>query len=119
MRASDADRERVAELLHEAVTDGRLTLEEHAERIEAVYRARTLGELTAFTRDLLPAEQQPFKVDAQNLVALFGSQRREGRWVVPARPVAAPGCTMWVPLGTFRSRAPWAMRSMTGIGART
>ncbi|WP_344239097.1 DUF1707 SHOCT-like domain-containing protein [Actinocorallia libanotica] len=90
MRASDADRERVAELLHEAVTDGRLTLEEHAERIEAVYRARTLGELTAFTRDLLPAEQQPFKVDAQNLVALFGSQRREGRWVVPARlPVAA------------------------------
>lgn len=90
MRASDADRERVAELLHEAVTDGRLTLEEHSERIEGVYRARTLGELTAFTRDLLPEEQQPFRVDAQSLVALFGSQRRDGRWVVPAKlPVAA------------------------------
>jgi len=90
MRASDADRERVAEILHQAVSDGRLTMEEHAERVEGVYRARTLGELTAFTRDLLPAEQQPFKVDAQNLVALFGSQRRDGRWVVPAKlPVAA------------------------------
>ncbi len=90
MRASDADRERVAELLHEAVTDGRLTLEEHSERIEAVYQARTLGELTSFTRDLLPPEQQPFKIDARSLVALFGSQRREGRWVVPAKlPVAA------------------------------
>ncbi|GAA3199976.1 DUF1707 domain-containing protein [Actinocorallia longicatena] len=90
MRASDADRERIAELLHEAVSDGRLTLEEHSERIERVYQAKTLGELTAFTRDLLPEEQQPFRIDGRALLALFGSSKREGRWVVPAKlPVAA------------------------------
>ncbi|MCD0447900.1 DUF1707 domain-containing protein [Actinocorallia sp. API 0066] len=90
LRASDADRDRVAELLQAAYADGRLTAEEHAERLAAVFGARTLGELTGVTRDLLPAEQQPFQVDAKHVVAMFGSQRQEGRWVVPGRlPVSA------------------------------
>ncbi|MDX6738598.1 DUF1707 domain-containing protein [Actinocorallia sp. A-T 12471] len=90
LRASDADRDRVAEVLREAVVDGRLTAEEHAERLEGVFAARTLGELTVFTLDLLPEDKQPFQVEAGQVVALFGSHRQEGRWVVPGRvPVAA------------------------------
>ncbi|MFD0349018.1 DUF1707 domain-containing protein [Kitasatospora aburaviensis] len=52
MRASDADRERVAELLRDAYAEGRLDVEEHAERIEAAYAAKTLGDLVPLTRDL-------------------------------------------------------------------
>jgi len=52
VRASDADRERVAGLLGEAHAAGRLTAEEFHERIDAAYRARTYGELTELTRDL-------------------------------------------------------------------
>jgi hypothetical protein len=86
LRASDADRERVVSLLAEAVGDGRLTLEEHAQRVEEAHAARTLGELAGLTTDLVTAEAQPLRLDgARPVVALFSSQRREGRWVVPDR----------------------------------
>ncbi|SEG45488.1 Cell wall-active antibiotics response 4TMS YvqF [Thermomonospora echinospora] len=85
LRASDADRERVAQVLSEALADGRLTIEEHAERTSLVYSARTLGELTGLTGDLTPAEAQPILVDDRPLQATFGSLRREGRWVMPVR----------------------------------
>jgi hypothetical protein len=85
LRASDADRERVIVLLGEAVADGRLTPEEHADRMAVAYSARTLGELTGLTADLIPAEAQPILVDDRPLHATFGSIRREGRWVVPVR----------------------------------
>jgi uncharacterized protein DUF1707 len=85
LRASDADRERVVALLGEAVADGRLSSDEHAERISVAYSARTLGELTGLTADLSPAEAQPILVDDRPLHVLFGSVRRAGRWVVPVR----------------------------------
>jgi len=52
VRASDADRERVAERLREHFTQGRLDEDELAERVAAAYRARTLGELAVLTEDL-------------------------------------------------------------------
>src|SRR5512135_2034827 len=52
LRASDADRERVAEILREATGDGRLSLEELDERLDAVYAAKTYAELEPITRDL-------------------------------------------------------------------
>jgi hypothetical protein len=86
LRASDADRERVVSLLAEAVGDGRLTLEEHAQRLEEASAARTLGELAGLTTDLVTPEAQPVRLDgARPVVALFSGQRREGRWVVPDR----------------------------------
>jgi hypothetical protein len=86
LRASDADRERVVSLLAEAVGDGRLTLEEHAQRLEEASAARTLGDLAGLTTDLVSAEAQPVRLDgARPVVAVFSSQRREGRWVVPDR----------------------------------
>jgi hypothetical protein len=85
LRASDADRERVAGLLGEAFADGRLSPDEHSERLATAYAARTLGELTGLTADLIPAEAQPILVDDRPLHVTFGSIRREGRWVVPVR----------------------------------
>jgi hypothetical protein len=52
LRASDADRERVARVLGEALADGRLTVDEHGERIGILYATRTLDELTPLTADL-------------------------------------------------------------------
>lgn len=52
MRASDADRDRVAASLREHCAVGRLTTDELRERIESVYAARTLGELAELTADL-------------------------------------------------------------------
>lgn len=45
MRAGDADRERVAQVLRDAAGDGRLTLEELDERLTAVYAAKTYADL--------------------------------------------------------------------------
>jgi hypothetical protein len=52
MRASDAERERVAEVLREAVAEGRLQMEEFEQRLDATYKARTHGELEPLVRDL-------------------------------------------------------------------
>jgi len=52
VRASDADRDGVARVVGTAFVEGRLTADEHAERVRAAYGARTLGELTGLTADL-------------------------------------------------------------------
>src|SRR3954466_15118150 len=58
LRASDADRERVAELLRHHYGAGRLSDEDLAERVDAAYGVRTMGELEALTDDL-PSAPQP------------------------------------------------------------
>ena len=86
LRASDADRERVVAVLAEAAGDGRLTLEEHSERVQRAYRARTLGELAGLTKDLVPPGAQPLQLDdSRTVTAFFTTVRREGRWVMPDR----------------------------------
>lgn len=52
LRASDADREQVAERLRHATGEGRLLAEELEERLEAVFSARTYGDLDAVVADL-------------------------------------------------------------------
>ncbi|MEU2789497.1 DUF1707 domain-containing protein [Streptomyces sp. NPDC007100] len=99
LRASDADRDRIAEILREALAVGRLDAEEHAERIDLVYRAKTMGELEPLVRDL-PAEggaPRPQPAPAaygagpggtppdQTMVAIFSASTRKGRWRVPGR----------------------------------
>jgi Domain of unknown function (DUF1707) len=58
LRASDAERERVAEALRRHHLDGRLDTEELQERLERAYAARTTGELAPLLADL-PAERRP------------------------------------------------------------
>lgn len=98
LRASDADRENVVNLLRDAASDGRLTLEEHTERVERAYAARTLGELKDLTGDLArpddrtgmvnPAADGLPDVEKRSMMAVFSTDRRAGRWVVPARQQA-------------------------------
>ncbi|MFJ2026542.1 DUF1707 domain-containing protein [Streptomyces sp. NPDC087897] len=100
LRASDADRDRIADILREAVAEGRLTAEEHAERVDLVYRAKTVGELQPLVRDLPASHDAPARPDAQqpytygpagsdgpaeNLVAVFSGASRKGRWRVGGR----------------------------------
>ncbi|KPI27237.1 protein of unknown function DUF1707 [Actinobacteria bacterium OK074] len=97
LRCSDADRDRVADLLREALAEGRLTAEEHAERVEGVLAAKTSGELDGFVRDLpaahrsggaaayAPAPGRPAwgAIPAEpddNVVAVFSGAVRKGRW---------------------------------------
>lgn len=85
-RASDADRERVVEVLRDATSDGRLDLDEFEERMTAAYRARTYGELRPLTDDLPTVEHAP--PPKELVLRSHGSSvRREGRWPVPRRLV--------------------------------
>jgi len=52
LRASDADRERVAERLKQAATEGRILAHEFEERLAAALRARTYGDLDDVVADL-------------------------------------------------------------------
>ena len=52
LRASDADRDRVAAQLREHLAAGRLTPEEFSERLDQALTARTAGELDALLADL-------------------------------------------------------------------
>jgi uncharacterized membrane protein len=52
LRASDADRDRVAALLREHLAAGRLTTDEFQERLSATFAAKTMGELDELMADL-------------------------------------------------------------------
>ncbi|MFF8233032.1 DUF1707 SHOCT-like domain-containing protein [Streptomyces caelestis] len=87
VRASHADRDRVVDVLRVAAGDGRLTLEELDERLEAALSARTVGELAVLTADL-PAVVGEMAVEAQEVVRIEqegSSTRRGDGWVVPRR----------------------------------
>ncbi|MFI6602321.1 DUF1707 domain-containing protein [Nonomuraea sp. NPDC050536] len=83
LRASDADRDHVAAMLGEALATGRLTSVEHADRLEAVYTAKTMGELVPITRDLpeVSATSAPVFVEQQTINSTFSKIIRKGRWV--------------------------------------
>ena len=51
-RASDADRDAAAGLLNEAFAEGRLTADEHDQRLSAAYAARSRQQLHQLTADL-------------------------------------------------------------------
>jgi hypothetical protein len=98
LRASDADRDRVIDVLRAAVGDGRLDPAEFDERLDAALAARTIDALVPLTADLvaapgsnlaltLPRAGTPAEPAAE-LVTIrekHGSVRREGRWTLPHR----------------------------------
>lgn len=105
MRASDAERERVAEALREAVAEGRLTMAEFEERLDLAYTARTHADLEPLVRDLPvpasmaakaapPARPQgdtdptwPERIGGRATsrwgIAIMSGFQRSGRWVMP------------------------------------
>src|SRR5271166_1470039 len=52
LRAAQADRERAIDVLKAAFAEGRLDIDEFAERVSAVHASKSYGELAALTADL-------------------------------------------------------------------
>jgi hypothetical protein len=87
MRISDADRNKVAEILREAAGDGRIDFEELDQRLEATYAAKTYAELVPITHDLAPTRATSSSVVSggrhERAVAIMSGVERRGAWVVP------------------------------------
>src|SRR5580704_18857335 len=108
LRASDKDRESAAEVLREAAGEGRLSMTELDERLDAVYEAKTYAELEPIIRDLPHAAIAPDAVAVRarppagtvepagtmerpvaksasgSAIAVMSGFSRKGAWVVPA-----------------------------------
>ncbi len=101
MRISDADRDKVASVLSDALAEGRLTPEEHSERLDAIYAAKIHAEIAPIVSDLPGAGAALATTTASPLaypgdtgaiatrgkrakmVAFFSGVRRRGAWQVP------------------------------------
>nr|WP_225954151.1 DUF1707 domain-containing protein [Kibdelosporangium phytohabitans] len=106
IRISNEDRERVAQILHKAMADGRLELSELEERLDAVYAAKTFADLEPVTRDLPVQANSPVPLPPQlprpgyppvpggrivpgaqpgpgTSIAVMSGVDRKGEWVVP------------------------------------
>ena len=82
IRLSDAEREAAAADLGEHFAQGRLTADEHAERLEQVWSAKTRGEVAPIFRDL----PSPY---SSRLAALAPQSERSpegGYWEAGLRP---------------------------------
>jgi uncharacterized membrane protein len=85
LRISDADREAAVDLLGEQYSLGRLTKEEFDERSDAVWSAKTQGDLAPVFADLpvpaaAPPGRSPVRVPA-------GAPHRPRWWPLPLAPV--------------------------------
>ena len=116
LRSSDEEREHAVGLLREASAEGRLTLDEFSQRVEAAYAARTANQLAELTSDLpVPAGRAdpPTRRSKRFTISIFGGVR-------PQRTMAhRPG-----PLGRFDLRRirprlpPGLTRRSRGDGLR-
>jgi len=89
VRASDAERERVALVLRDHAVAGRLTLEELSARLEEAYAALTLADLERVTRELPDTPSPTIRRRPARLSGvLFGHVERKGRWRVARRSVS-------------------------------
>jgi hypothetical protein len=86
-RASDAERDQTVVRLREATVEGRLTLEEFAERMSSAYEAQTHSQLEPLVRDLPahPPAALPVRARKRWVVAVMGHVVRRGRWRVAER----------------------------------
>jgi Domain of unknown function (DUF1707) len=122
LRASDADRERTAQLLREHHAVGRLTAEEFEARLEQVFQARTLGELDGLLTDLPAIDLYQLPSAGIRPTRRGGSGPRgsglEGTYhgrLLPARSVswltwaAGSGLTvvLWMAVGVLVGGAAW------------
>ena len=105
LRASDADRDQVAEVMSTAYAEGRLSREEYDERLDALLKAKTFDDLVGLTRDLVvvgkpalaapPAARPTYAVErgapsgeVDRMVGIFGGAERKGTWRIRSRTQA-------------------------------
>jgi hypothetical protein len=111
LRISDAEREQAAAALAEHYVQGRLTAEEHSERLDQIWAARTRAEVAPVFRDLParfapPPFPQPVPPQSrQQPRPPFGQPLPPGftRYAAPARrkPMPAPLLVLLVILVAF------------------
>ena len=132
-RASHADREDVVERLQQAAGDGRLTLEELEERIDAAYAARTYADLAPLTADLpsagaglptRPGSPLPQRVTGAPgrrwSLGLMSGVTRRGHWVIGGHHAAVSvmgGVSLDLREAELESRevTVWAFAMMGGV----
>jgi hypothetical protein len=92
LRASTEEREATVRVLSDAMADGRLSSEEHSERVSAAYAARYRHELAGLTADL-PGATAPHGLDAA-----AATPSPSGMAVAPFLPLIVAGllvATFW------------------------
>jgi hypothetical protein len=104
LRISDADRDRAASFLGNALAEGRLTAQEHSDRLDVIYAAKTQADIEPAVNDLpgaaaalasrdgavawappagSPATEQAFTGQPAKMVAVLSGIQRKGAWRVP------------------------------------
>lgn len=90
LRASDADRDAAAAVINNALAEGRLTADEHSQRLDRIYAAKTQAELSPVLADL-PGQQAMAPVTATSgrlarsgpgsrIIAILSGATRKGVW---------------------------------------
>ena len=92
LRASDADRDQAAAVLNNAMAEGRLTVDEHSERLDAVYAAKTHADIVPLLDDLpgqgtavAPVPRPGALAPAgpvNRILAILSGASRKGAWHV-------------------------------------
>lgn len=110
MRASDADRDRVAAGLREHCAQGRLSLDELNERLDATYAAKTMGDLQQLTADLPEEDMYQLPVPARErpVPALRDA-------ALPVRPGALAAWGSWA-MASGITFTIWLIVGLTGDG---
>ena len=122
MRASDADRDQVAERLRNACMEGRITAEELDDRLRVALSARTYSELEGVVKDL-PRPIRPARRRSSAGVALAGAGSalafaRARPFVAVAIIVPLVVVTMAILTGVFAVWAIWWIVGWWLFGAR-
>lgn len=102
LRASDGDRDEVADRLRHAHAEGRLTVEEYGERLDAAFAARTLGDLAALTGDLPRPDRAPARTGDEPTAGRRPERAERGRGRL-ARAGGSPGPALRAAWGAWLS----------------
>lgn len=98
LRVSDAERERAAAALGDHYVQGRLSTEEHEQRVDAVWAARTRGDVDDLFRDLPGSGHAPARRTAPRPPAARQRCGRGPRGWVPFAVLALVLVTIATPL---------------------
>jgi hypothetical protein len=113
MRASDSDREKIAARLRDAHAEGRLTITEFQDRLDALYKAQTYGELEPLVRDL-PVVRSPRPSTEVSRAAAASTKPARSRgdkgmaamWTIWACAVSV-NLVVWVLTGITNGELPY------------
>ena len=106
--ASDGERDAAVHMLNEAFAEGRLTADEHGDRVRAAFAGRTWPELARLTADL------PGAADAPGPVAAMPGGL--DRCLLCALLICCPPAGIaWLLAARYRARVAWR-QALTAVG---